>query len=174
MKLRNAILATALCLQASASILPGPLFSGDIGGFNTMGPNIAAPNALIVPGGITSVSFSGIAAPGQVVGFADQWNLTDGEMPNIQWWSTGPTTIWVDGGLVGIVSADATPGPHTGIIDLSAELPGFHYFEAFVQTQDGKDAFAYGTPTPEPGTVWMFLAGPVMAWAVLSVRREGK
>jgi hypothetical protein len=170
MRLRNAILATALCLPASASILPGPLFSGDIGGFNTMGANIAAPNALIVPAGITPVSFSGIAAPGQIVGFVDQWSLTAGQMPNIQWWSTGPTTIWVDGGLIGIVSADATPGPHTGIIDLSAELPGFHYFVAFVTAQDGKDAFAYGTPTPEPGTLWLLFAVVVLG-VLLAVRR---
>jgi hypothetical protein len=183
--MKTIILAVLLCVTASASILPSALFSGDADGWNTYqpgasssanSPNIAISDAqagLVLPDGITAVSFSALAnaTDGTTVTYVDQWQTVGTTSLTMDWWSSGPTTIWFDGGIVGILADVTGPGEHSGTLNLT-ETDGYHYFVALVTASDGKNSFAYNLTdppsVPEPGT----LATLAIGLGVLFVRHK--
>jgi hypothetical protein len=183
--MKTIILALSLCVIASASILPVTLFSGDADGWNNYqpgasssanSPNIAISDAqagLLLPDGVTAVSFSvtANATDGTTVAYVDQWQTIGTTSLALDWWSSGPTTIWFDGGVGGILVDVTGPGEHSGTVNLM-EADGYHFFAAFVTASDGKNSFAYNLSdppnVPEPGT----LATLAIGLGVLFVRRN--
>ena len=180
-----------LCQPLAATIIPGPLYSGDTGGYNTVGPNYVVTDAqvgLTLPDGVTPVSSgaTGTAAAGLSVGFVDQWTqTTPGEISGLDWWSSGPVVIWLDGGLGGIVTNDPGTGEQSGVLDFSALGSGPHYFVAYVTAaDDGTVGFAYSDDTispiteptsaaPEPGT-WGLVAGGILIGLAWKVRQRAR
>jgi hypothetical protein len=184
--MKTIILAVSLCVAASADILPTALFSGDPNGWNNYQPGATgsqnSPNftisdlqaGLILPDGVTPVSFSATAnaADTTTIDYVDQWQIVGtGTTPLVlNWWSSGPTQIWFDGGIDGILVNVTGPGEHSGTVDLT-EADSYDYFSAYVTASDGKDSFAYnlsaapigtGTQTPsvpEPGTLVTLATG---------------
>jgi hypothetical protein len=174
--MKTIILVLSLCVTASATILPNTLFSGDATGWNNFqpgasgtanSPNIAISDAqagLVLPDGITAVSFSvtANATDGTTVEYVDQWQTFGTTSLILDWWASGPTTIWFDGGVGGILVDATGTGEQSGTVNLT-ETDGYHYFAAFVTASDGKDSFAYNlsdppalpepSNVPEPGTV---------------------
>lgn len=168
--LKTLILSLSLCVVASATIIPVTLYSGDANGWNNYqpgasgsanSPNIAISDAqagLVLPDGVTAVSFSATAnaSDGMTVEYIDQWETFGTTLLALNWWSSGPITIWFDGGVGGMLVDVTGAGEHSGTLDLM-ETSGYHYFAAVVDASDGKDSFAYNLSdppnVPEPGTM---------------------
>jgi hypothetical protein len=143
--MKTIILAVSLCLSARASLIPVTLFSGDASGWNSYqpgawnsanSPNIAISDAqagLVLPDGVTPVSFSATAnaTDGTTITYVDQWQIVGTTPLILNWWSSGPTVIWFDGGVGGILVDVAGAGEHSGTVDLTEADP-YDYFAAYV------------------------------------------
>jgi hypothetical protein len=164
--------------------MPGPIYSGDSGGYNMAMPgDITGTNyvlsgtqvGLTLPDGVAAVSFSATAdaTANLEVAFVDQWIQTrPGEIQQLDWWSTGPTVIWLDGGIGGMVADDPNAGPNSGALGFAGLAAGPHYFVAYVTAaEDGPLAFAYTDPAPEPAT-WILVLGGMALGLAWKARRQ--